>query len=79
MFARGYADSPLFEVVLANTLQVAVETRFKDNVKLRKLSKATMPAAALTVAEHFDIDGMIDDFINSVTLPKGVKLEDISD
>jgi hypothetical protein len=79
MFLKGYADSPIFDVVIANMLQVAVETRFKDNEKLRKLSKATMTAAALTIADHFDIDGMIDNFINSITLPKGVSLEDIED
>jgi hypothetical protein len=79
MFLKGYADSPIFDVIIANMLQIAVETRFKDNEKLRKLSKATMNAAALTIAEHFDIDGMIDDFINSITFPKGVKLEDIED
>jgi len=79
LFVRGYADTPLFEVVLANLVHIAVEARFKDNVKARKISKAMMTAAAITVSEHFDVDGMIEDFIDSIGMPKGVKLEDIEE
>lgn len=77
MYVRGYADSPLFDVVIANLVQIAVEARFKDNDKVRKISKAMMTASALTVAEHFDIDGMIEEFIDGISLPKGMSLDDL--
>ena len=77
MYVRGYADSPLFDVVIANLVQIAVEARFKDNAKVRKISKAMMTASALTVAEHFDIDGMIEEFIDGISLPKGMSLDDL--
>jgi hypothetical protein len=79
MFVRGYADTPLFDVIIANLVHIAVDARFKDNVKARKISKAMMTAAALTVSEHFDVDGMIEDFIDSIGMPKGVRLEDIQE
>jgi hypothetical protein len=79
MFVRGYADSPLFEVIIANLVHIAVDARFKDNAKARKISKAMMTAAALTVSEHFDVDGMIEDFIDSIGMPKGVSLDDIQE
>lgn len=46
-------------------------------IKFAKFQKAMMTASALTVAEHFDIDGMIEEFIDGISLPKGMTLDDL--
>ena len=75
MMLRGYADSPVASVVLANVVGIALKQYAPDNAKLAKLSSLMLNAAALDAVDAFNIDGLVDDLLAGVKLPAGVSLD----
>jgi len=75
MMARGYVEHPAAGIIIANAFNFAVQTKFPDNEKACMVANAMMDAAMLLTAEHFDIDGMLEDFMDSVKMPATLKKE----
>lgn len=76
MMVRGYADSPLFDIVLANAVGVALREYASENKKAQIVSEAMIQSAAVEMMSSFDLNGMIDEMLENVDVSKIVKLED---
>ena len=72
---RGYADSPLASVVLANIVGFAIKQYAGDNAKAGQLAEMMLQASAVESISALNIDGLIDDLLSSVKLPKSVRAE----
>lgn len=75
MLMRGYADSPLFDIVLANAVGVALREYASENEKAQIVSEAMIQSAAVEMMSSFDLNGMIDDMLESVDVSKLIKLD----
>jgi len=73
MLVKGYADTPLGRVVMANVIDFAVKQYMPTNRKANYASDAAMQAAMVDFLADFDIEGMLEDVLNSVTMPEEVK------
>lgn len=69
MMVRGYADSELGHVVMANLISTALTQYKPGNAKAQYVSEAVMASAAVNLAKSFDINGLIDEILGSITLP----------
>lgn len=72
---RGYADSPLASVVLANVVGFAIKQYAGDNAKADQLAEMMLQASAVESMSALNIEGLIDDLLSSVKLPKSVRAE----
>lgn len=72
---RGYADSPLASVVLANVVGFAIKQYAGDNAKAGQLAEMMLQASAVESVSALNIEGLIDDLLSSVKLPKSVRAE----
>lgn len=70
MMARGYADSPFASVVLANIVGMAIKQYAPDNKRAEQIADLMLEASAFQAIEGFDVEGMIDDLLKGVKLPK---------
>ena len=73
--ARGYADSPLFDIALANVVGIALREYALGNEKAQIVSEAMIQSAAVEMMSSFDLNGMIDDMLENVDVSKLVKLD----
>ena len=78
MLVRGYADSPFFDIVLANAVGVALREYASENEKAQIVAEAMIQSAAIEMMSSFDLNGMIDDMLENVDVSKIIKLEDSS-
>lgn len=69
MMVRGYIEHPAAGIIIANAFNFAIQAKFPDNEKAVLMAESMMEASMVLTAEHFDIDGMIEDFMDSVKLP----------
>lgn len=69
MMVRGYIEHPGVGIIIANAFNFAVQSKFPDNKKAVLMAESMMEASMVLTAEHFDLDGMIEDFMDSVKLP----------
>ncbi|AFQ22178.1 hypothetical protein My1_019 [Pectobacterium phage My1] len=67
---KGYIDTPVGKAVIANLFAFAVSQYASSNRAAVVLSDAAMQAAALEIIQSFDIEGMINEAINSVGADK---------
>lgn len=70
MFFRGYLDTPLAPVILANL--VALAGNHTDNKRIKQISELMLLAAADTTIQSFNIDQIIDDVLKNIKLPAGI-------
>jgi len=69
MILRGYADSELFKVVIANVVSAAIQQYLPENAKALAVAECMMQAGAVQVMDSFDIEGMLDGFLDTVKVP----------
>ena len=80
MMVRGYADTPLGHLVLANLALLAVEHFRSDQRQLRRLAQAMQVQAYQELLKELDIDGMIDDLLENGSIKRALsKLKDSGD
>jgi len=63
MMVRGYADTPIGHLVVANLALLAVDHFRPDQRQLRRLAQAMQVQAYQELLKEIDIDGMIDDLL----------------
>lgn len=69
LMVKGYVDTPVGKVVLANLTVMAVEQFRPTDVKLKKVSVAMMTQAYQELIQTVDIEGML----NELTSSDGIK------
>lgn len=69
MMIRGYAEHPLFDILLANAFNIIIKQKFPENKKANYAADAMMEASMLTMAESFNLDEMLSDFLDGIKLP----------
>lgn len=75
MMIRGYADSPLASVILANVVALGLKQYAAGNSKLEKISELMIAGAAFDSIDALNLDGLVNDFIAGIKLPAGVEIE----
>lgn len=70
MFVRGYLDTTLAPVVVANL--VAAIGNHTQNKRVQQVSELMLLAAADTTVQSFNLDKIIDDVLAGVKLPAGI-------
>lgn len=69
---RGYASTPIGKLVFANLLLVGVQKFKPENEVLGKLAYASITQAYAEVFESFDIEGVINGFLNDSSIGKAL-------
>lgn len=69
LMVKGYVDTPVGKLVLANLTSMAVEQFRPTDAKLKKVSNAMMSAAYQELIQTIDIEGML----NELTSSEGIK------
>lgn len=69
LMVRGYVDTPVGKLVLANLTSMAVEQFRPTDVKLKKVANAMMANAYQELIRTVDIEGML----NELTSSEGIK------
>lgn len=70
MMLRGYLDSPLASVVVANVVNVAAG--YTTNAKVKQAAQLMLQSAAVDVVNLVDIEGMIAKLIDSPDIAKAL-------
>lgn len=73
MMARGYADTVLGKLLLANIAQMAVQYSRPDNEQLVKLTDAMVATAYLDAIRTVDLDSIIDQMIEGSAIKNALK------
>ena len=70
MMVRGYADSPLFDIVLANAVGVALREYASNNEKAQIVAEAMIQSAAVEMVSSFNINDMINEMLETIDISK---------
>jgi hypothetical protein len=70
---RGYVDTTFGKLILANIAAQGLLYARPNDPKINTIAEAMMVTAYQDVISDFDIDGMIDDFLNSAQMKKALK------
>lgn len=74
---RGYADTPLGHLIMANLAVLAIDHFRPDQRQLRRLAQAMQVQAYQELLQKLDIDGMIDDLLDNGSIKRALaKLQD---
>lgn len=65
---KGYIDTPVGRVVIANLLSVAVDQYAPTNQKAKAVASAAMEAAMLEMVQSFNIAEMIDEMVKGIDI-----------
>ena len=65
---KGYIDTPIGRVVIANLLSVAVDQYAPNNQKAKAVASAAMEAAMLEMVQSFNIAEMIDEMVKGIDI-----------
>lgn len=65
---KGYIDTPIGRVVIANLLNVAVDQYAPANAKAKAVAGAAMEAAMLEMVQSFNIAEMIDEMVKGIDI-----------
>ncbi|QIO01318.1 hypothetical protein bobsandoy_7 [Salmonella phage bobsandoy] len=65
---KGYIDTPIGRVVVANLLSVAVDQYAPTNQKAKAVAGAAMEAAMLEMVQSFNIAEMIDEMVKGIDI-----------
>lgn len=68
MMLRGYADTPVGKLVIANLFAVAMAELRPDNAMLGKLGGAMLTSAHQDVIQTLNIEGLLDELLNADTI-----------
>lgn len=74
MMLRGYADTCYGKLVISNIANIAIEKFRPEDVKLQSLSKAMMVQAYQEVLREFDIEGLIEELLESPQIKRATKM-----
>ena len=74
MMARGFADNPIFALAMANAIAFGIKN-YTENSKANLAADMMLEAAAFQTAEAFEIDDMIEDLLDGISLPGGEALD----
>lgn len=75
MMVRGYADSPLAELVVGNLIAGLLIQFAGDNPKAKILSEAMIAAGTQVAIESFNIPELLNELLSNVAIPS-VQVED---
>ena len=75
MMVRGYADSPLFDIVLANAVGIALREYAPGNEKAQIVSEAMIQSAAVEMMTSFNINDMVNEMLENIDVSKLTNLE----
>ncbi len=73
LVARGYVQTPIGKLVIANMANMAVEKFRPDDRRLNKLTKAMMVSAYQEALAEFDIEEMIENMLSNSSIKKALK------
>ncbi|QXV85405.1 hypothetical protein bas30_0189 [Escherichia phage TrudiRoth] len=65
---KGYIDTPIGRIVIANLLSVAVDQYAPTNQKAKAVAGAAMEAAMLEMVQSFNIAEMIDEMVKGIDI-----------
>lgn len=65
---KGYIDTPIGRVVIANLLSVAVDQYAPSNQKAKAVADAAMKAAMIEMVQSFNIAEMIDEMVKGIDI-----------
>lgn len=74
IFVKGYLDTPLAPVIVANL--VAAVGNHTQNKRVQQVSELMLLAAADATVQSFNLDKIIDDVLAGVKLPAGILTSD---
>lgn len=77
LMVRGYADTALGRLLLANVAMMAAEHFRPGDARLERLAKAMTTTAYQEVLQQFDIEQMIEDMLTSKTIVKALRAVDV--
>ncbi len=75
MMMRGYADLPVFDIVVANLVVMALKQFAPDNQKAQVIADAMLLAAMHKQMREFDLAGMVDEFVSGIDVSKITNLD----
>lgn len=70
MMLRGYADTPVARIVIANLFSLAVQQYAPNNEKAQLISDAMMEGAMLEFVQSFNLDQMLDGVLDGIDMSK---------
>lgn len=70
MMMRGYAETPVARVVVANLFSLAVQQYAADNKKAQLVADAMMEGAMLEMVKSFNIDALLGEVLKGVDFTK---------
>lgn len=73
---RGYADTPLGRLVIANVANIAAQKLRGNDPRLQKLTKAMMVHAYQELYAEFDLEAMLEDLLQNSSIKKALKAVD---
>ncbi len=73
MMARGYIDTPVGRLVLANIASLAVTNFRSSDTTLKRLTDAMVVQAMQEIIGQLDIDGLIDELLSNSKVSKVIK------
>ena len=76
MMLRGYADTAVGRLVIANLAQMAAAQFKPNNQKLAKITEAMVVESYTQVIQEFDLDGMMEELLKSAPMTKAMKVLD---
>jgi hypothetical protein len=69
IMVRGYLDSPFGKAVVSNAVAAALIHFFPGNKKIQVATSAMIEAAMVEFSSSFNIEEMVDELLDGVTLP----------
>jgi hypothetical protein len=72
LMMRGYVDTAFGKLVLANIAAQGLMYARPNDARINTLAEAMMVTAYQDAIGEFDIDGMIDDFLNTSQMKKAL-------
>jgi hypothetical protein len=73
---RGYIDTPVGRLVLANMTMMAMEQFRPNDRAAMRLAESMTVTAYMECIQHFDIEGIIDGLMNSTQVKRAMSLLD---
>ena len=68
LMVKGYMDLPVAEIIVANLVVMGIKQFAPDNEKAAIVADAMLIAAMQTQLKDFNIQKMVDDFVNGIDL-----------
>lgn len=75
MMVRGYAELPVFDILVANLVVMAIKQFAPDNEKAQIIADAMLLAAMQKQMKEFNIPQMVDEFVSGIDVSAITRLE----